>query len=69
MSAMLLEVWWGLRNGLEIMSGRSRSSRFDTEYILVVSSDSSKPSGGRMPGIALASRVLPLPGGPIIRML
>lgn len=40
-----------------------------TEYIFVVSSDSSKLSGGRMPGSAFASRVLPLPGGPIMILL
>jgi len=40
-----------------------------TLWIFVVSSASSKVSGGRMVGMRLASMVLPEPGGPIINML
>ena len=40
-----------------------------TECILVVSSASSRDSGGRMVGILRASIVLPEPGAPIISTL
>ena len=62
-------VWCGERNGRTLTSPAAASSTPATLWILVVSSASSKVSGGRMPETRLASMVLPEPGGPIIRML
>jgi len=46
------------------MRGVSEGSSPAMLYILVTSRDSSAVMGGRMEGRDLASRVLPLPGGP-----
>jgi hypothetical protein len=62
-------VWCGERNGRCVTSPCSASSTPATEWILVVSSASSKLSGARIDGSRLASMVFPEPGGPIIRML
>ena len=62
-------VWCGARNGRSASRPIPGGSRPQTEWMAVHSSDSSKVSGGRMPGSRLAIIVLPAPGGPIIRML
>ena len=62
-------VWCGARNGRAVMSGVLLGSWPATLYTFVVSNASSGVSGGMMEGSARASSVLPLPGGPTIRML
>ena len=61
-------VWCGALKGRR--ASRPPAAIFPaTECILVVSSASSRDSGGRMVGILRASIVLPEPGAPIISTL
>ena len=58
-------LWWGERKGR--MSEVFRV--LDNSESLVISNNSSGVGGGRSEGIAFAKRVLPLPGGPLKRIL
>src|SRR5690242_12483671 len=62
-------VWCGARNGRRATSDSPSGSTPATEWILVVSSASSRLMRGRIVGSRRASIVLPLPGGPIISLL
>lgn len=64
-----LAVWWIVRNGLSSMSGLSLVRSHATEYILDISICSSSSISGSIPASALASIVLPLPGGHSRRIL
>src|SRR5437016_4128721 len=62
-------VWCGARNGRRATSDSPSGSTPATEWILVVSSASSRPILGRIVGRRRASIVFPEPGGPIIRVV
>src|ERR1051325_9589845 len=62
-------VWCGARNGRRATSDSPSGSTPATEWILVVSSASSRLILGRMVGMRRASMVLPLPRGPVLRVL
>ena len=62
-------VWCGARKGRVRSSDEVAGSVPATECTLVVSIASSKVRGGRMPGKRFASIDLPVPGGPISKML
>ncbi len=62
-------VWWGLRKGRWVIREQLRDNWPATEWILVVSSDSSVFMGGKMPDSRRASMVFPEPGLPIISKL
>ena len=58
-------LWWGERRGRILIEFRV----LDNSLSLVISSSSFGVGGGRRDGIALARSVLPLPGGPLKRIL
>src|SRR5437667_384062 len=62
-------VWCGARNGRRATSDSPSARTPATEWILVVSSASSRLILGRTVGSRRASIVFPDPGGPIIRRL
>ncbi len=62
-------VWCGARNGRSSSRPAPCGRTPATLWTLVVSSASSKVSGGRMAASRLASMVLPEPGGPIMSTL
>ena len=61
--------WYGVRTGRVACQAVPGFRVPETEWIRVVSSDSSRCRGGRIVAIRLASMVFPNPGGPIMRML
>src|SRR5438445_3401471 len=62
-------VWCGARNGRRATNDSPSGSTPATEWILIVSSASSRPILGRIVGRRRASIVFPEPGGPIIRVV
>lgn len=64
-SATSLIVWCGLLKGLIVIKLLCSGSLPATLWIFVLSSDSSRESGGRIDGSLLASMVFPAPGGPM----
>ena len=62
-------VWCGERKGLAVIRGLVLSKSPATEWIFVVSIDSSKVMAGSIDGIRFASIDFPEPGEPIIRTL
>src|SRR5712691_10499748 len=62
-------VWCGARNGRRATSDSPSGKTPATEWILVVSSASSRLILGRIVGSRRANIVFPDPGGPTIRML
>ena len=62
-------VWWGERKG-RVETRDAPAGRIpETECILVVTIASSNSRGGRMVGRRFASMDLPVPGGPINRLV
>lgn len=63
--AQLELLWWGVRKGREI----DLRGSWDSSLILAISNISNGEGADNREGIALASIVLPLPGGPVRRRL
>ena len=59
-------LWWGARNGGTSSRPEPAGSSPTHDAIDVTSTASRRLKGGRIPGSARASNVLPAPGGPTI---